>query len=95
MIHRVAIFAASLVVALGLAVGLVVAGLAPGSAPGTVQPVSAPVGATEDPAPIVQVDTVYVAPRATPEDVVVTKVVGPARQDDDHGERDEHEGSDD
>jgi hypothetical protein len=92
MIHRVAIFAASLAAAGALAVGLVVAGFAPATAPVDAQPVSAPVvAATDTPAPVVQVDTVYVTPQATPKDVVVTKTVKAKSHDDD----DEHEGSDD
>jgi hypothetical protein len=92
MIHRVAIFAASLVAAGALAVGLVIAGLAPATAPVDAQPVSAPVvAATDTPAPVVQVDTVYVTPQATPKDVVVTRTVKAKSHDDDE----EHEGSDD
>ncbi len=92
MIHRVAIFAASLVAALALVVGLVVAGFAPPAVPIAAEPVSAPVvAATDVPPPVVQVDTVYVAPAATPQDIVVTKVVQATH----HGDDDEHEGSDD
>ena len=94
MIHRVAILAASLVAAAGLAVGLVVAGFAPTPVPVSAEPVSAPVVATTDaPRPVVQVDTVYVAPQATPEDVVVVKTVS-AHQGGEDGEN-ESEGSDD
>ena len=75
MIHRVAIFAASLVAAGALVVGLVIAGFAPASVPVGAQPVSAPVANTQAPVPVVQVDTVYVAPQPTPQDVVVTKTV--------------------
>jgi len=93
MIHRVAIFAASLAAALGLAVGLVVAGLAPAAAPVAAAPVSAPVVATtEAPAPVVQVDTVYVAPQATPQDVLVTRVVASRPSGGDDGQ---NEGGDD
>ena len=95
MIQRVAIFAASLVAAAALAVGFAIAGLAPAAAPVAAEPVSAPVAATADaptPAPVVQVDTVYVAPLATPQDVVVTKVVTAARGG---GEGNENEGSGD
>lgn len=93
MIHRVAIFAASLVAAVGLAVGLVVAGLAPAAAPVAAEPVSAPVvAATDVPAPIVQVDTVYVAPQATPKDIVVTRTAAAPNRGDDGNE---NEGSDD
>ena len=94
MIQRVAIFAASLVAAAGLAVGIVVAGIAPAAAPIAAEPVSAPVvAATDAPQPVVQVDTVYVAPQATPEDVVVIKTVSAHHDGDD--DENEHEGSDD
>ncbi len=86
MVHRVAIFAASLVAAVALFVGLVVAGFAP-AAPFGAQPASVPAAATESPAPVVQVDTVYVAPQPTPQDVVVTQTVPAAGG--------ENEGSDD
>ena len=95
MIHRVAIFAASLVAAGALVLGLVIAGLAPATVPVDAQPVSDPVvAATDAPAPVVQVDTVYVTPQATPKDVVVTKTVKATHHDDDDHD-DEHEGSDD
>ena len=55
---------------------------------------SAPVvAATDAPQPVVQVDTVYVAPQATPEDVVVIKTVSAHHDGDD--DENEHEGSDD
>jgi len=92
MIHRLAIFAATLVAAAGLAVGLVIAGLAPATAPVAAEPASAPLATTEVPPPVVQVDTVYLTPKATPEDVVVTKIVTASRNGD--GEN-ENEGSDD
>lgn len=94
MIHRVAILTASLVAALALLVGLVVAGFAPSAAPIAAEPVSAPViAATDVPPPVVHVDTVYVAPAAAPQEVVVTKVVKAPRSGGD--DENEHEGSDD
>lgn len=93
MINRVAILAASLAAALALAGGLALAGLAPGTGAADAQLVSDPVVAAIDaPAPIVQTDLVYVAPRVAPPDVVVTRVVSAARASDDEGEP---EGSDD
>jgi hypothetical protein len=87
MINRVAIFAASLVAALALAVGLFIAGIGPGSGAADLQPVSDPVAvSTDSPAPVVQVDTVYVTPQATPQDVVVTQVVPAANHGDDDNE---------
>jgi hypothetical protein len=92
MIQRVAILAASLVAAAGLAVGLVFAGIVPAAANVAAEPVSAPVLASTDaPQPVVQVDTVYVAPQATPEDIVVIKTVSAHPKGDDG----ENEGSDD
>jgi hypothetical protein len=94
MIQRVAILAASLVAAAGLAVGAVVAGIAPDAPPVAAEPISAPVvAATDAPQPLVQVDTVYVTPQATPEDVVVIKTVSARPKGDD--DENEHEGSDD
>ncbi len=94
MIHRTAIFVASLASAFALVVGLVVAGFAPSAAPIAAEPVSAPVVAPTDvPPPVVQVDTVYVAPAAKPQDIVVTKVVKTTRSGGD--DENEHEGSDD
>lgn len=86
MIHRLALFVASLVAALVLAVGLVAAGFAPGprpADPGGAMPASS---VEAQPTPRVQVDTVYVAPQATPQDVTVTKVVGSSGHGDDAGE---------
>jgi hypothetical protein len=91
MIHRVAIFAASLVAAGALAIGFVIAGLAPAATPIAAQPVSAPAAATDSPAPVVQVDTVYVTPQATPQDVIVTNTVSAPGG----GEGNEHEGAGD
>ena len=93
MIHRVALFAGSLVAALTLAVGLVVAGVAPGAGPVDAQP-AGPVAATAaaPAAPTFQVDLVYVAPPVAPQEVTETKAVTASRQDDD-GEN-EREGDD-
>lgn len=87
MIHRVALFAGSLVAALTLAVGLVVAGVTPGAGPADAQPV-VPVAATADApaAPTFQIDTVYVAPPVVPQEVTVTQPVTASRQGDDEGE---------
>jgi hypothetical protein len=84
MIHRTALFAASLVAALTLAVGLVVAGFGPRANPADGG-AAAPAAATADaPAgPNVQVDTVYVTAPATPQDVTVTQTVPAANHGDD------------
>jgi hypothetical protein len=81
MINRIALAAASLAAALVLAAGLALAGFGP-AAPAADAQASDPsteqvVAATADaPAPTeqIQVDTVYLTPKATPE-VIVTKVV--------------------
>ncbi len=91
MFNRLALFAASLAAAGVLAAGLAFVGLAPAPVPAadstiTIQATDAP------PAPITQVDTVYIAPQATPAEVVVTQVVPAEHHGDDE---DEHEGGDD
>ena len=94
MIQRIALFAASLVAALGVTVGLVIAGLGPQAAVAVpvVEPVAKPVVAmTDAPAPLVQVDTVYVAPAASPQEITVTKVVKAVGL----GGENENEGQDD
>ena len=73
MLTRVALLAASLVASLVLAIGLAVIGIAPAApASSTAAPVAA-TGAPPD--PITQIDTVYVAPQATPPTVIVQQVV--------------------
>jgi hypothetical protein len=87
MIQRAALFAGSLAAALALAVGLVVAGFAPAAAPiASTDPV-APAAATADaqPAPIVQVDTVYQAPPAAPQEITVTRTATAITHGDDEG----------
>jgi hypothetical protein len=86
MVHRVALFVASLVAALTLAAGLFLAGFAPPGDPpaGPADPVAATAPA---PSPRVQVDTVYVAPPVAPQDVTITKVARASRGGDDEGER--------
>lgn len=96
MIQKLTFFLAALVSALVIAAGLAVAGLsptAPAAAPATVSAVEAPA----DPAaatgaaatPVVQVDTIYVAPQPTPQEIVVKEAS--TKQHDD----DENEGEDD
>ncbi len=88
MIHRVALFAGSLVAALTLAVGLVVAGVTPGAGPAAAEPV-VPAAATADipaPGPTFQVDLVYVAPPVAPQEVTVTQPATASRRGDDDGE---------
>jgi hypothetical protein len=92
MTSKLALLVASLTAALVLAAGLALTGFGPQSGPDAVQ-LAEPVAATADapaPEPTIQVDTVYLAPRPTPQDVVVTKVrdVAPAtaeRDDDETG----------
>jgi len=84
MIHRTALFAASLAAALVLATGLALTGFAP-SAPSAVVPAAEVPGAAPAAAatglpataePLIQVDTVYLTPQATPKVIIhkVTKV---------------------
>jgi hypothetical protein len=92
VIHRIALFSASLVAALALAAGLALAGFGPGTDQ-AVAPVSDPVAATDQaPEPIVQVDTVYVAPEPTPEEIVVTEVRAASGHGDEDHDGGEHEG---
>ena len=89
MVHRIALFAASLAASALLVVGLALAGLAP--APASVPPVVAPIqdvsASTGAPSgPVVQVDTVYVAPPVKPVDVTITKVAKAALHGDDGNE---------
>ena len=83
MLNRVALFAASLVASLVLAIGLALAGFAPAApAAGVAVPAAA---TTDAPAPITQIDTVYVAPQAKPEQVTVQQVVTSHHGDDEGG----------
>lgn len=89
MLHRLALFAASLSAALVIAGGLALAGFAPVWPPAAPQ--AADVAGGQASAPV-QVDTVYLAPPAAPEEVTVTKVQSTGG-DDEH-ERAEHEDQD-
>ena len=95
MTNRIVLAAASATAALALAAGLALSGFGPGADQATA-PVSDPVVAATDqvPAPVVQVDTVYVAPEPTPQEIVVTEVRAVAGQDGEH-EDGEHEGEGD
>ncbi len=83
MHNRLALFAASLAASGVLAAGLAFVGLSPAPVPAADSTIAAPV-TDAPPAPITQIDTVYVAPQATPAEIVVTKVV-PAAQHGDEG----------
>lgn len=84
MAHRLALAAASGAAALILAAGFVLVGFAPRATPvdagGPVADTAAPVP------PRIQVDTVYVAPPAQPQDVTITRVVKTSGHGDDEGE---------
>jgi hypothetical protein len=84
MFNRVALFAASLVASGVLAIGLALAGFnpVPAAAP-TTQPAAATV---QPPAPVTQVDTVYVAPAPTPQQITVQQVVTAPGSGDDGNE---------
>ena len=76
MIHKLALFAASLAAVLTLGVALAIAGFAPSAGPASAPTVAGAVQAVDDTTPPpVQVDKVYVAtpPQQT---VTVHKIVG-------------------
>jgi hypothetical protein len=81
MFNRVALFAASLVASAVIALGLALAGFNP--VPAAAVPTAQPVAATDQaPAPITQIDTVYVAPAPTPQQITIQKVVTTHHGDD-------------
>jgi hypothetical protein len=84
MFTRVALLVASLAASAVLAIGLSLAGFAP-AAPVTPAAQPATVAAVA-PAPITQIDTVYVAPQATPQQITVQKVVTTHHSGDDDNE---------
>jgi hypothetical protein len=100
MLKKISLLAASLTAALVLAGGLALAGFGPGTASdqpqlvndaAPVAPVSTADAATQEPP--VQIDTVYLTPKATPKSITVTKVrVTKASSG---GGEHEHEGGDD
>ncbi len=86
MVQRIALLLGSVAAAAVLTVALAAAGFAPGA---TIQPSDPPVATSPaqdlvvaadqaTPEPTVQVDTVYVAPAATPKVIRVTKTAKPA-----------------
>lgn len=83
MIHRVALFVASLAAVAVLAVGLAATGIVPSAQSPAADPV---VATTQPPAePTIQVDTVYLAPPVPPQDITVTRTVqSGGEHDDDH-----------
>ena len=88
MIQRIALFAASLAAALAIGVGLALAGLAPASSPLAID--AAPSASVDPPAaPIIQVDTVYVAAQPKPKEVTVHKTVAAPHGDDEGGGEDD------
>jgi len=90
MFNRVALLVASLAASLVLAVGLALAGFVPAS-PAPSAATAATAAATDPataapPAPITQIDTVYVAPQATPQQITIQKVVTTHHSGDDGNE---------
>ncbi len=85
MRNRLALFAASLAASGVLAAGLVFVGLSPAPVPAADATITAPV-TNAPPAPITQIDTIYVTPQATPAEVVVTQVVPSKHHGDDGNE---------
>lgn len=92
MPQRIAIFAASLATALVVAAGLAIAGMAPSTAPAEAPVAAADTVETTGAAatPVVQVDTIYLAPQPSPQEIVIKQTS--AKHGDDEGE---HEGEDD
>lgn len=86
MAHRLALVAASGVASLTLIAGLALIGFAPQAAPVDAGSVPAADTAAVPPAPQFQVDVVYMAPPAKPQDITVTKVVKTSGGGDDEGE---------
>jgi len=87
MVHRVALFIASLTAALVLAAGLALSGLAPAADPAPAVADVQPAATDPAPKPTVKVDTVYVTPKVKPRHVTVTRTVGTTRGSGEH----EHE----
>jgi hypothetical protein len=85
MIQRLALFAASLAAALVIAGGLAVAGFGPDQT--AAEPAVEQVASTPE-SPPVQVDTVYLTPQASPEQITVTKVKTAARSGENEAEHD-------
>jgi len=81
MTNRVALFAASLVASGVLAVGIAATGIFPVATPAA--PAAEPVAATgAAPQPITQIDTVYVDPAPTPQQITIQQVVTSGHGDD-------------
>jgi hypothetical protein len=93
MLKKFALLAASLTAALTIAGGLALAGFGAPSPASDMQVVDAVMPADAavpaDAAAPVQVDTIYLAPQPTPEEITVTRVKEASHHDDD--DRDEHE----
>lgn len=87
MVHRLALFVASLTAALVLAAGLALGGLIPAQ-PVPVVADAAPAAMDAPPQPTVQVDTVYVTPKVKPKHVTITRSVRSGGGEREH----EHEG---
>ena len=95
MIRKLAIIVSSLTAALVIAGGLALAGFgapAPAADVQVVDQAVAPVDAATpiDPAAPIQVDTIYLAPEPTPEEITVTQVKEASHHDDEDDEG--HEG---
>jgi hypothetical protein len=85
MRNRLALFAASLAASGVLAAGLAFVGLSPAPVPAADSTITAPI-TDATPQAVTQVDTIYVAPQATPAEVVVTQVVPSTHHGDDGNE---------
>jgi hypothetical protein len=97
MIKKIALLASSLTAALVIAGGLALAGFGAPAPAADMQVVDqvlpADAAATVDGAAPVQVDTIYLAPQPTPEEITITQVKEAKHHDDDADEGHEgHEG---
>lgn len=94
MANKLVLAAASLGAALVLAIGLAAAGFSP-QAPAVDAMQAVDQVAPSDPAAPVQVDTIYLAPAATPEEITITKVKEASHHEDGEDHEGEHEAEDD
>ncbi|HYN48065.1 MAG TPA: hypothetical protein VER83_04315 [Candidatus Nanopelagicales bacterium] len=100
MLNKIALLVASLTAALVIAGGLALAGFGAPSPAADMQAVDAVVVPADAAVPAdagapVQVDTIYLAPQPTPEEITVTQVKEASHHDDDEDEGHESEGEDD
>jgi hypothetical protein len=94
MSRKIALTAASAAAALTLTVALAAAGFAPGAPATAAASASAVDQIVTDPAPTVQVDTVYLAPAQEPEAITIHKVLKASGGEEASENESEHESDD-